>query len=56
MLEAIYNYAITNQIGRDIPLLCKNFYSLQPCAFEAGVHYLDLVQSASSQIYSFSWS
>ena len=23
MLEAIYNYAITNQKGRDIPLLCK---------------------------------
>ena len=25
MLEAIYNYAITNQKGRDIPLLCKKF-------------------------------
>ena len=46
MLEAIYNYAITNQKGRDIPLLCKKNYSLQPCTFEAGVHYLELVQSA----------
>ena len=46
MLEAIYNYAITNQKGRDIPLLCKKVYSLQPCTFEAGVHYLELVQSA----------
>jgi hypothetical protein len=46
MLEAIYNYAIANQKGRDIPLLCKKFYSLQPCTFESGVHYLELVQSA----------
>ena len=41
MLEAVYNYAITNQKGRDIPLLCKKFYSLQPCTFESGVHYLE---------------
>jgi hypothetical protein len=46
MLAAIYKYAVTNQQGRDIPLLCKQFYSLQPCTFEYGVHYLELVQSA----------
>jgi len=36
MLEAIYNYAITNQKGRDVPLLCKKFYSLQPCILSPG--------------------
>ena len=40
MLEAIYNYAIT-QKGRGIPLLCKKNYSFQPCTFESGVHYLE---------------
>jgi len=46
MLESIYKYAVTNQKGRDIPLLCKNFYPPNPCTFEAGVHYLKLVQAA----------
>jgi len=32
MLESIYKYAVTNQKGRDIPLL------IIPCTFEAGVH------------------
>ena len=35
----------TNQKGRDIPLLCKNNYTLGLCTFEAGVHYLELVHS-----------
>jgi hypothetical protein len=43
MLESIYKYAVTNQKGRDVPLLCKKFYTLNPCTFEAGVHYLELV-------------
>jgi hypothetical protein len=46
MLESLYHHAITNQKGRDIPFLCKKFYTLQPCTFEAGVHYLELVQAA----------
>jgi hypothetical protein len=43
MLESIYKYAVTNQKGRDGPLLCKKFYT---GTFEAGVHYLELVQAA----------
>ena len=43
MIEAIYNYVITNQKGRDILLLCKKFYSQQPCTFESGVRYLESV-------------
>ena len=46
ILESIYKYAVTNQKGRDVPLLCKKFYTLNPCTFEAGVHYLQLVQAA----------
>ena len=46
MLESLYRHAITNQKGRDIPFLSKKFYTLQPCTFEAGVHYLELVQAA----------
>ena len=46
MLESMYRYAVTNQKGSDIPLLCKKFYSLGQCSFEAGVHYLELVQAA----------
>ena len=46
MLESLYRHAITNQKGRDVPFLSKKFYTLQPCTFEAGVHYLELVQAA----------
>ena len=46
MLESLYKYSVTNQKGRDIPLLCKKFYTLGPCTFEAGVHYLELVQAS----------
>ena len=34
-----------SMLGRDIPLLCKKFYTLNPCTFEAGVH-LKLFQAA----------
>ena len=40
MLESLFKYSVTNQKGRDIPLLCKNLYILGPCTFKAGVHYL----------------
>ena len=46
MLESIYRYAVTNQKGKDVPYLCRKFYSLGPCTLEAGIHYLELVQSA----------
>ena len=46
MLESLFKYSVTNQNGRDIPLFCKTFYTLGPCTFEAGVHYLELVQTA----------
>jgi hypothetical protein len=26
MLESLYKYSVTNQKGRDIPLLCKKLY------------------------------
>jgi len=46
MLESIYRYAITNQKGKDVPYPCRKFYSLGTCTLEAGIHYLELVQSA----------
>jgi hypothetical protein len=46
MLQSLYRHAVTNQKGRYMPFLCKKFYTLQPCTFEAGVHYLELVQAA----------
>ena len=46
ILQSLYRHAVTNQRGRDVPFLCKKFYTLQPCTFEAGVHYLELVQAA----------
>jgi len=34
MLESIYRYAVTNQKGKDVPYLCRKFYSLGPCTLE----------------------
>ena len=44
--ESLFKYSVTNQKGRDIPLLCNKIYTFGPCTFEAGVHYLELVQAA----------
>ena len=46
MMDSLYKYAVTNQKGCDIPLLCKNFILLGPCTFDTGVHYLELVKAA----------
>ena len=46
MLESLFKDSVTNQKGRDIPLLCKIIYALDPFTFEAGVHNLELVQVA----------
>ena len=45
MLEAIHRFSITNQKGREVPQLCKKFYSLLPCTFDSGVQFLESVQS-----------
>jgi len=40
-----WNLPISMQLqikGGDIPSLCKKFYILYPCTFEAIVHYIDL--------------
>jgi len=46
MLESIYRYAVKNQKGKDVPYLCRKFYTLGQCTLESGIYYLELVQSA----------
>ena len=45
ILELIYRYAVTDEKLPNIPFLCKKFYTLVLCTFEAVVHYLELVQA-----------
>ena len=45
MLESMYRYAVTNQKGRDI-YYAKSSIPWGNSSFEAGVHYLELVQAA----------
>jgi len=47
MFESIHHYAVVNQKGKDVPFLCRKFYSLGPCTLGAGSHYLKFVQSAT---------
>jgi len=46
MLKNIYRFTISNQKNKDVPYLCRKFYSLGPCTLESGIHYLELVQAS----------
>jgi hypothetical protein len=46
MLKNIYRFTISNQKSKDVPYLCRKFYSLGPCTLESGIHYLELVQAS----------